>query len=178
MPTTVLSGIGYDVHALIEGRPLVLGGVEIPHAKGLDGHSDADVLIHAIADALLGTVAAGDIGHHFPNTDESIRGIRSTEILARVADILAAHDARIINVDATLIAEAPKIAPHLDAMRHKLAACLRLPVGRVSVKATTNEKLGFLGRAEGIAAMAIASVSMEEDEIDPETAPPLPAVGL
>ena len=178
MPTMVLSGIGYDVHALIEGRPLVLGGVEIPHSKGLDGHSDADVLIHAIADALLGTVAAGDIGHHFPNTDESIRGIRSTEILARVADILAAHDARIINVDATLIAEAPKIAPHLDAMRHKLAACLRLPVSRVSVKATTNEKLGFLGRAEGIAAMAVASVERDEAEIDPETAPPVPVTGL
>ena len=178
MPTTVLSGIGYDVHALVEGRPLILGGVEIPHAKGLDGHSDADVLIHAIADALLGTIAAGDIGHHFPNTDESIRGIRSTEILTKVADLLAAHDARIINVDATLIAEAPKIAPHLDAMRHKLAACLRLPASRVSVKATTNEKLGFLGRAEGIAAMAVASVERDETEIDPQTAPPVPVPGL
>ena len=178
MPTTVLSGIGYDVHVLVEGRPLILGGVEIPHVKGLDGHSDADVLIHAIADALLGTIAAGDIGHHFPNTDESIRGIRSTEILTRVVDLLAAHDARIINVDATLIAEAPKIAPHLDAMRHKLAACLRLPASRVSVKATTNEKLGFLGRAEGIAAMAVASVERKETEIDPETAPPVPAPGL
>ena len=147
-------------------------------SKGLLGHSDADVLIHAIADALLGTVAAGDIGHHFPNTDESIRGIRSTEILARVADILAGHNARIINVDATLIAEAPKIAPHLDAMRHKLAACLRLPVSRVSVKATTNEKLGFLGRAEGIAAMAIASVERDEAELEPETAPAVPVTGL
>ena len=178
MSTTVLSGIGYDVHALTEGRPLILGGVEIPHDKGLDGHSDADVLIHAIADALLGTIAAGDIGHHFPNTDESIRGIRSTEILTRVVDLLAAHDARIINVDATLIAEAPKIAPHLEAMRRKLAECMRLPFSRVSIKATTNEKLGFLGRAEGIAALAIASVEREESEMDPETAPPVPVVGL
>ncbi len=174
----VFSGIGYDVHALTEGRPLVLGGVEIPHSKGLLGHSDADVLIHAIADALLGTIGAGDIGHHFPNTDESIRGIRSTEILSRVVAILAGRDARIINVDATVIAEAPKIAPHIPAMKLCLAEAMRLPVSRVSIKATTNEGLGFLGRAEGIAAMAVANVSMEEEEIDPETAPPLPAVGL
>ena len=154
MATTVFSGIGYDVHAFEAGRPLILGGIEIPHDKGLAGHSDADVLIHAIADALLGTVGEGDIGHHFPNTDESIRGIRSTEILSRVVDILSGKEARIVNVDATLIAEAPKIAPHLDKMRAALAACLRLPVSRVSVKATTNEGLGFIGRAEGIAAMA------------------------
>ena len=178
MAQIVLSGIGYDVHALTEGRPLVLGGVEIPHHKGLLGHSDADVLIHAIADALLGTVGAGDIGHHFPNTDESIRGIRSIDILARVVEILAGRDARIVNVDATLIAEAPKIAPHLPAMKQRLAEALRLPAARVSIKATTNEGLGFLGRAEGIAAMAVASVSMDEEELDPETAPPLPAVGL
>ena len=178
MPTTILSGIGYDVHALTHGRPLILGGVEIPHSQGLEGHSDADVLIHAIADALLGTIAAGDIGHHFPNTDESIRGIRSTEILSRVVDLLGAHDARIINVDATLIAEAPRIAPHVDTMRRRLAECMRLPLSRVSVKATTNEKLGFLGRAEGIAAMAIASVERDEAEIDPETAPPVPVPGL
>ncbi len=124
----VFSGIGYDVHALTEGRPLVLGGVEIPHSKGLLGHSDADVLIHAIADALLGTIGAGDIGHHFPNTDESIRGIRSTEILSRVVEILAGRDARIINVDATVIAEAPKIAPHIPAMKLCLAEAMRLPV--------------------------------------------------
>ena len=178
MATIVLSGIGYDVHALTEGRPLVLGGVVIPHSKGLLGHSDADVLIHAIADALLGTIGAGDIGHHFPNTDESIRGIRSIEILARVAEILAGRDARIVNIDATLIAEAPKIAPHLPAMKQRLAEALHLPLARVSIKATTNEGLGFLGRAEGIAAMAVASVAMEEETLDPETAPPLPAVGL
>ena len=174
----VLSGIGYDVHALTEGRPLILGGVEIPHSKGLLGHSDADVLIHAIADALLGTIGAGDIGHHFPDTDESIRGIRSSEILARVVDILAGRDARIVNIDATVIAEAPKIAPYLSAMKQCLAEALRLPLSRISIKATTNEGLGFLGRAEGIAAMAVASVTAPTDEIDPETAPPLPAVGL
>ena len=178
MATIVLSGIGYDVHELTEGRPLILGGVEIPHAKGLLGHSDADVLIHAIADALLGTIGAGDIGHHFPNTDESIRGIHSTEILSRVVDILAGREARIVNVDATIIAEAPKIAPHLPAMRQCLAEAMRLPLARVSIKATTNEGLGFLGRAEGIAAMAVASVVADEEQLDPETAPPLPTVGL
>lgn len=156
----------------------MLGGVEVPHDKGLLGHSDADVLIHAIADALLGAVGAGDIGHHFPNTDESIRGIRSREILTRVVDVLAGKEARIVNVDATVIAEAPKIAPHLEKMRATLAECLRLPVTRVSVKATTNEGLGFVGRAEGIAAMAVASVAMDEERLDPETAPPVPVTGL
>lgn len=159
-----LSGIGYDVHQLIEGRPLVLGGVTIPHSKGLDGHSDADVLAHAIADAMLGAIAAGDIGHHFPNTDESIRGIDSLEILARAAALLDAAGARLINIDATLIAEAPRIAPHLPAMRTALAGAVGLPLARVSVKATTNETLGFLGRGEGIAALAIASVEQAEDD--------------
>jgi 2-C-methyl-D-erythritol 2,4-cyclodiphosphate synthase len=172
----VLSGIGYDVHALAEGRPLILGGVEIAHTRGLLGHSDADVLAHAIADALLGAIGAGDIGHHFPNTDESIRGIRSTQILSEVAAILAGKPARIINIDATVIAEAPKIAPHIPAMRARLAEALQMPSARISIKATTNEGLGFLGRAEGIAAMAVASV--EQDEVDEATAPPLPAVGL
>ncbi len=159
-----LSGIGYDVHQLIEGRPLVLGGVTIPHSKGLDGHSDADVLAHAIADAMLGAIAAGDIGHHFPNTDESIRGIDSLDILARAAALLDAAGARLIHIDATLIAEAPRIAPHLPAMRAALAGAVGLPLARVSVKATTNETLGFLGRGEGIAALAIASVEQAEDD--------------
>lgn len=159
-----LSGIGYDVHQLTDGRPLVLGGVTIPHSKGLDGHSDADVLAHAIADAMLGAIAAGDIGHHFPNTDESIRGINSLDILARAAALLDAAGARLINIDATLIAEAPRIAPHLPAMRLALAAAVGLPMARVSVKATTNEMLGFLGRGEGIAALAIASVEQPEDD--------------
>lgn len=158
----ICSGIGYDVHALTAGRTLTLGGVDIPHSRGLLGHSDADVLAHAIADALLGTIAAGDIGHHFPNTDPSIEGIRSTVILEKVAALLAAQGARIINVDATVIAEAPKLAPYLAEMRACLGQALGLPVARVSIKATTNEGLGFLGRAEGIAAMAIASVDVPE----------------
>ena len=171
-----LSGIGYDVHALTDGRPLILGGIEIAHARGLLGHSDADVLAHAIADALLGAVGAGDIGHHFPNTDESIRGLSSTKILADVAAILAGRSARIVNIDATVIAEAPKLAPHLGAMRAALAQALQMEVARISIKATTNEGLGFLGRAEGIAALAIASV--EQAEVDEATAPPVPAIGL
>ncbi|MGI8819983.1 MAG: 2-C-methyl-D-erythritol 2,4-cyclodiphosphate synthase [Chthoniobacterales bacterium] len=151
-------GIGYDAHRLVEGRKLVLGGVEIPHHLGLEGHSDADVLCHAIADALLGAIGADDIGHHFPNDDESIRGISSLAILARVRELLAKEGARVINVDATLIAEAPKIAPHLPAMREKIAQALQLDTKRVGLKATTNEGLGTIGRGEGMAAMAVASV--------------------
>ncbi len=118
------SGIGYDAHRFKEGRKLILGGIEIPHALGLEGHSDADVLSHAIADALLGAIGERDIGHHFPNNDESIRGISSLDILRRVGEILAARNCRVINVDATLIAEAPKIGPHLEAMRNKIATAL------------------------------------------------------
>lgn len=175
-----LFGIGYDVHQLVPGRPLVLGGVTIPHDRGLDGHSDADVLAHAIADALLGAVGERDIGHHFPNTDESIRGISSLDILRRVRAVLAGQGARIVNVDSTLVAEAPKIGPHLDAMRARLAEALGLSVQRVGIKATTNEKMGFLGRAEGIAAMAVAGVEMDEEHPDErtQTAPPPPVPGL
>lgn len=151
-------GIGYDIHRMVEGRPLILGGVEIPHTNGLEGHSDADVLSHAIADALLGAIGAGDIGHHFPNTDESIRGISSVEILEHVVELLGKEKARVINVDATLIAEAPRIAPHIPAMRKKIAATLKLAGQNVSIKATTNEGLGSIGRGEGIAAMAVATV--------------------
>ncbi|MDQ6623323.1 MAG: 2-C-methyl-D-erythritol 2,4-cyclodiphosphate synthase [Verrucomicrobiota bacterium] len=151
-------GIGYDAHRLVPGRKLILGGVEIQHSLGLEGHSDADVLCHAIADALLGAIGESDIGHHFPNTDETIRGINSLEILARVQDLLAEKRARVVNVDATLIAEAPKIAPHLEAMRAKIAQALQLEVSRVGLKATTNEGLGAIGRGEGMAAMAVASV--------------------
>ncbi len=156
-----LVGIGYDIHAFAPaaaGRKLVLGGVEIPHERGLEGHSDADVLSHAIADALLGAVGERDIGHHFPNTDESIRGISSLEILRKSAALVAAHGGRIVNVDSSLVAEAPKIGPHLDAMRQTLAAALGIDPARVGVKATTHERLGALGRGEGIAAMAVASV--------------------
>jgi 2-C-methyl-D-erythritol 2,4-cyclodiphosphate synthase len=151
-------GIGYDVHRFAKGRKLILGGVEIGHSRGLEGHSDADVLSHAIADALLGAIAAGDIGQHFPNTDESIRGISSMEILQRVAKLLAQKNARVLNVDASVIAEAPKLAPHAPAMRQKIAAAIGVSESQVSVKATTNEKLGPIGRGEGVAALAIATV--------------------
>ena len=155
-------GIGYDAHRLVAGRKLVLGGVEIPHAVGLEGHSDADVLCHAIADALLGAIGESDIGHHFPNTDEGIRGISSIAILERVHDVLSKQNARTVNVDATLIAEAPKIAPHIPAMREMIARALQLDGKRISIKATTNEGLGTIGRGEGMAAMAVASVEQDD----------------
>jgi len=152
------SGIGYDAHRFGEGRKLILGGVEIPHSRGLEGHSDADVLSHAIADALLGAIGERDIGHHFPNTDESIRGINSLTILSRVGEIVAQKNSRIVNVDATLIAEAPRIAPHLAAMREGISAALGIDISCVGIKATTNEGMGAIGRGEGIVAMAVASV--------------------
>lgn len=158
----IRNGIGYDVHAFAEGRRLVLGGVEIPHERGLLGHSDADVLSHAIADALLGAVAAGDIGHHFPNTDPRWEGVSSLLLLREVIAILRAQHAWPVHVDAMLIAEAPKIKPHLPGIRANLAEALGLPLDRVSVKATTNEGMGFIGRQEGIAAMATATVDQIE----------------
>ena len=154
-------GIGYDVHRLAKGRKLILGGVEITHTHGLEGHSDADVLSHAIADALLGAIGAGDIGQHFPNTDESIRGMSSIEILKRVAALLTENKARVVNVDATVITEGPKIALHVPAMRKIIAQAIAVDGSRVGVKATTNERLGAIGRNEGIAAMAIATVEQE-----------------
>jgi 2-C-methyl-D-erythritol 2,4-cyclodiphosphate synthase len=154
-------GIGYDVHRLAEGRKLILGGVQIAHLRGLEGHSDADVLSHAIADALLGAIGAGDIGQHFPNTDESIRGISSIEILKHTSRLLAETKARVLNVDATIIAEEPKIAPHVSAMRKKIADAIGVSESNLSIKATTNEKLGPIGRSEGIAAMAVATVEQE-----------------
>jgi 2-C-methyl-D-erythritol 2,4-cyclodiphosphate synthase len=154
-------GIGYDVHRLAEGRKLILGGVEIPHSRGLEGHSDADVLSHAIADALLGAIGQGDIGQHFPNTDESIRGISSIEILKHVSRLLAKNEVRVLNVDATIVAEEPKIAPHISEMRKKIADAIGSDESDLSIKATTNEKLGPIGRGEGIAAMAVATVKIE-----------------
>ena len=154
-------GIGYDVHRLANGRKLILGGVEITHTHGLEGHSDADVLSHAIADALLGAIGAGDIGQHFPNTDESIRGMSSIDILKRVAALLAENKARVVNVDSTVITEEPKIALHVPAMRKIIAQAIAVGGSRVGVKATTNERLGAIGRSEGIAAMAIATVEQE-----------------
>src|SRR6266545_409327 len=150
-------GIGYDVHRLAKGRKLILGGVEI-------AHSDADVLSHAIADALLGAIGAGDIGQHFPNTDESIRGISSIEILKRVTELLTDKRARVLNVDATLIAETPKITPHVPAMRQKIATAIGTSESNVSVKATTNEKLGPVGRSEGMAAIAIATIEIIDSD--------------
>ena len=159
--STTRCGIGYDIHRLGQNRKLVLGGVEIPYLLGLEGHSDADVLSHAIADALLGAICAGDIGQHFPNTDESIRGISSADILKRVVQILAEQNARIINVDATVIAEAPKLGPHVPEMRKRISAALGISDSQVSIKATTNERLGPIGRGEGISAMAVAMVEQE-----------------
>ncbi|MFZ4598726.1 MAG: 2-C-methyl-D-erythritol 2,4-cyclodiphosphate synthase [Terrimicrobiaceae bacterium] len=154
----IATGIGYDVHRLVNDRPLILGGVRIEHGLGLEGHSDADVLCHAIADALLGAAGEPDIGHMFPNTDASIRGISSLEILRRVCGRLAELSITINNVDATVVAEEPKISPHLGAMKNHIGSALGLPPNRVGIKATTNESMGFLGRGEGIAAIASACV--------------------
>lgn len=158
MPTR--SGIGYDVHRLVEGRKLILGGVEIAFEKGLEGHSDADVLSHAIADAVLGAMGEPDIGHYFPPTDASIEGICSLDILRKCAEIAAEKGATIVNVDSTMIAEAPKILPHAAEMKANIAEALGIAVDQVGVKATTNERMGFPGRGEGMAAMAVASVEM------------------
>jgi len=154
------SGIGYDVHRFAEGRPLILGGVEIPHDKGLDGHSDADVLSHAIADAVLGALGLNDIGYYFPPSDDSIKGISSLVILEKVRELAAEKSARINNIDSTLITEQPKILPHVEAMKISLSAALGIESDQVGVKATTNELMGCIGRGEGIAAMAVASVEI------------------
>ena len=155
-------GIGYDVHAFAAGRKLILGGVEIPHAKGLDGHSDADVLMHAICDAILGALGEPDIGHFFPNTDPRWKGAPSKSFLQEAARQVSARKGKIVNVDATVIAQAPKIFPHIDDMKRRIAEALSLDVRRVGIKATTNERMGFVGREEGIAAMAVASVDLPE----------------
>jgi 2-C-methyl-D-erythritol 2,4-cyclodiphosphate synthase len=159
----IATGIGYDVHRLVVDRPLVLGGVVIPHPLGLDGHSDADVLCHAIADALLGAAGEPDIGHLFPNTDPSIRGISSLEILRRVRALLDEKSIRLHNIDATLIAEEPKISSHLALMKERIGTALGLPPTRIGIKATTNESMGFLGRSEGMAALATACVDRPEE---------------
>jgi 2-C-methyl-D-erythritol 2,4-cyclodiphosphate synthase len=151
-------GQGFDVHALVAGRKLVLGGVEIKHDKGLLGHSDADVLLHAICDALLGAAALGDIGKHFPDGDPKYKGIDSRALLRHVAAMLRDHGRRVVNVDATIIAEAPRMAPHIAKMVANIAADLGMDRRDVNVKATTTEKLGFTGRGEGIAAQAICLI--------------------
>ena len=155
-------GIGYDVHALVDGRKLILGGVEIAHSKGLDGHSDADVLMHAICDAILGALGEQDIGHYFPNTDPRWKNAASRVFLQEAARQVTFREGRIINVDATVIAQQPKLAPHIAAMKERIALALGVDIKHVGIKATTNEHLGFIGREEGIAAMAVASIELPE----------------
>ncbi len=163
MSTTIRAGIGFDIHRFARGRRLVLGGVTIRHKLGLDGHSDADVLCHAITDALLGAVADGDIGTHFRNTDPRWKNANSLGLLKKIAGRLKAMGAHVVNVDSTVIAEAPKLAPYNLKMRRNIAKAIGIPAGRVSVKATTAEKIGTVGRGEGMAAMAVALVEKKRD---------------
>jgi 2-C-methyl-D-erythritol 2,4-cyclodiphosphate synthase len=160
-----MTGIGYDVHRFADGRLLVLGGVIIPHSQGLDGHSDADVLCHAIADAVLGALGQPDIGHFFPPDDPACKGMSSLKILKKCRALAKQANREIVNVDATLIAEAPKIMPHREAMRENIGKALGLPPARVGIKATTNEGMGFVGRNEGIAALAVAEVREGFDDV-------------
>ncbi len=155
---SALVGIGYDTHRLAEGRRLVLGGVEIPWQQGLDGHSDADVLTHAVIDALLGAAGLGDIGEHFPDSDERWRDADSIELLGAVLATVAQAGLQPVNVDCTLVMQAPRLAPHKQAIRARLASALGLPEARVNVKATTGEGIGFVGRGEGVAALAVANL--------------------
>jgi len=151
-------GQGFDAHRFQEGRRLVLGGVDVPYERGMEAHSDGDVVIHAVCDALLGAVALGDIGRHFPDTDPTIKGIDSRVMLRHIVSLLQQRGLRVGNVDATIIAQAPKVAPYIQAMRENLANDMRVEIDSVNVKATTTEKMGFTGRGEGIAALAVASV--------------------
>ncbi len=153
-----LSGIGYDCHRLREGRRLLIGGVEIPSERGLDGHSDADVLLHALIDALLGAAGLGDIGEHFPDTDERWRDADSTRLLEAVVELVAGRDLAIVNADCTVMMERPKLAPHRQRIREHLALTLGLEPARVNVKATTGEGMGFIGRGEGVGALAVVSL--------------------
>ncbi len=148
-------GIGYDAHRLVEGRALVLGGVNIPHRLGLLGHSDADVLVHAVCDAVLGAIGKGDIGSHFPDTDDRFKGVLSLELLESVSETARLCGFKCANVDTVIIAQQPKLAPHIAQMSANIAACLNIPVDNVNVKATTTEKMGFEGRQEGISAQAV-----------------------
>ena len=152
-------GIGYDVHQFAANRPLILGGITIPHSHGLQGHSDADVLSHAIADAVLGALGLPDIGHYFPPSDSSIEGISSIEILRKCRSLAQDEGAEIVNIDSTLIAEAPRVLPYREQMQSKVGEALGLLPALIGIKATTNEQMGFVGREEGIAAMAVASVT-------------------
>ncbi len=157
-------GYGYDVHPLVKGRKLILGGVEIPFSQGLKGHSDADVVLHALCDAMLGAAAAGDIGIHFPEDDPKFKDISSLVLLERTNEIIRSKGYRIGNIDLTIVAEKPKVAEFIPIMREKIAQTLEVDIGEVSIKATTTEGLGFIGRQEGIAAMAVASVVKDESK--------------
>ena len=152
---SVRIGQGFDVHQLVEGRRLVLGGIEIPHDKGLEGHSDGDALLHAVADAILGALGLGDLGRHFPSSDERYRGIASGEILTEVVEKMAGAGLRVGNVDATIVAQAPRLSPHQKAMHENLTALLGTDPGRVNVKVTSTDHLGAIGRGEGIAGLAV-----------------------
>ena len=151
-------GFGYDVHPMVEGRPLILGGIKIPYLYGLRGHSDADVLLHAISDALLGAIAEGDIGRYFPDTDPQYKNIRSTILLKKVMTRVSEKGVHILNIDATILAEKPKLSDHIPRMVKEIADVLEIETGRINVKATTSEGLGFVGRGEGIAAHAVVLV--------------------
>jgi len=151
-------GIGYDVHRLVPGRKLVLGGVTIPHDKGLEGHSDADVLLHAICDAMLGAAGLGDIGIHFPDSNPSYKDISSLILLERSWDMVGKKFRSIINIDATVVAEAPKLSPHTDSMKDAIAKAIAVSAGQINIKATTTEKMGFIGQKEGIAAMSVVLI--------------------
>jgi len=151
-------GIGYDVHKFASDRKLFLGGIEIPSEKGLEGHSDADVLLHSICDALLGAASLGDIGKHFPNTDEKFKNISSLVLLEKVNELISSNGYLIGNIDATVLAEKPKLFPYIHQMKNKIAETLNLSVDQISIKATTNEKIGFIGREEGIAAISVALI--------------------
>ena len=155
-------GHGYDVHRLVEGRALILGGVTIPYALGLDGHSDADVLLHAVSDALLGAAALGDIGQHFPDSDERYKGIDSMELMRHVAKLVKEKDASVINIDITILCQRPKLAPHIPFMRQNIADALGCSTDRVSVKATTEEGLGFTGEGLGIACHCVCLLNTAE----------------
>lgn len=148
-------GIGYDVHAFVDARPFILGGVDVPYDRGLAGHSDADVLTHALMDALLGAMRLGDIGEHFPDTDEAFSGISSLELLKRVADLARDNGWRLVDADCVIVAEWPKVSPYRDRMRENISSCLGVDTSMIGIKATTTEGLGFAGRGEGVAAQAV-----------------------
>lgn len=162
MSDTIRIGFGYDVHKLVEGRKLILGGVSIPHSLGLQGHSDADVLLHAISDALLGSLALGDIGAHFPDTDAGYKDADSRKLLIHVYGLIKEKGFKLVNLDATVVAQKPRLASYINNMRENIAKDLEVPVGRISVKATTSEELGFEGRQEGISAKVVVLVKSSD----------------